>query len=272
MGVRQVEQTFIGKTKRYMIPSIIIITIFLLKLYLTGTLSVIDVWVNDLPLYTEQPTMGIIETIALVLLDMVIGVTYVGARLLNTKRADIKEEESEFEEDETVSEEDLVEEESETGLEDSEYLTVSGSLKKSVSIKGLERGFNFLWISTANTIILTVLWSVVLGIMTVMLGGYMATNTEEVFSFFLAMNLLRVLVFYVFKIGVLAFTTHATIYEKSFLQALRFTVTKFFHIAWIEIVYFLQSALIVTNAWAIANKTEKWSKLTREYERSRLYG
>ena len=241
--------------KKYFVPSLLLIIVFIGKLYFADLLEPIYLALKGYPLYTGETGIQWWKMFGVIAMDMLVGIIYAWVKVRNSK-----EEEDNLEDRVTIEEEDEKEDE-EVGI--------------------VERGFNYLWMGGVSTMIISILWSIVMVIVTSVIQPYVIMNPTISLTLFIVLTGMRVILSGIAKSGILAYVSHSEYRKSNVLQALKFTTKNIFRLVLVEIVYLLWVGVgilalgvgvFLTHPKAVEYKTEKWSKLVRDYEREELYG
>ena len=270
------KNTFIGRTKRFILPSMLLFLFLGLNMWASGMFDVFEVWIKGLPIYTEQQESSVWVTGLVVFLNMFTGMVYTLTHILNTKKRDLGIEESYVggrkDSDELKSEELKTEElKSEELYPTEEYLSVKDAVLYAINHGAGDNGFRYLWMSSVVTIVMSVIWALI--------GTFILTSYEEgilenasvSFVVYMVFSIIRLLITHTLKMGILAYTTRAVGEGGNFFKALQFTVSRFFTLLWLELVYYVSSLLIITNPSALGLKDKKWGDMVINFESESLY-
>lgn len=262
------KEQYINTIKTYIVPTIALLFIGLVKLQSVGVLREVYLWLTGQPLYVENDTLGLFGVFTLVILDMLVGVIYVWVRNIGK----VEEDEAYLEVEGSTAKDTTSKQRT---------LKVKESLQKAIDGDGVKRGFNYLWMSSMSSVMVAVLWSLVAFISLNLFEDMIIQNPTMYLALFMVMTVFRTLINAVIKTGVLAYTVNATVKESNILRALWFTTVNLLKIIWIEIRYIAFTALglvfllvgaLGTHAIALEKRVERWETLVRNYERDRLYG
>lgn len=240
-------------------------------MWASGMFDVFEVWIKGLPIYTEQQESSVWVTGLVVFLNMFTGMVYTLTHILNTKKRDLGIEESYVEGRKDSDELKSEELKSEELYPTEEYLSVKDAVLYAINHGAGDNGFRYLWMSSVVTIVMSVIWALI--------GTFILTSYEEgilenasvSFVAYMVFSIIRLLITHTLKMGILAYTTRAVGEGGNFFKALQFTVSRFFTLLWLELVYYVSSLLIITNPSALGLKDKKWGDMVINFESESLY-
>lgn len=243
----------------YGIPSMVLITIAIVKLHLVGVFDTIYLYINKIPMNMENTAVEWWKIFIILMLDMAVGVVYVWIKSINESN-----QEKDTKDKDRVKNEQGDEDNIDTHLLD----------------EGLKRGFNYIWMSGVSNILITVIWSLVLVIMSILFKSVMVIHPDTAITLSIVMGGLKLLITSIIKRGVLVYTVFSTYTEGNILRALKFSLVKVFRIIAIDIIYYMWVVLgillagigiFITVPQALHNQTERWDGLMRDFERENMY-
>ena len=243
----------------YGIPSMMLITIAIVKLHLVGVFGTIYLYLDKAPMSMESPVIGWRKIFIILMLDMVVGVVYVWIKSIN----------------ESIQEKDANDGGSVKNIQGEE-----GNIGTHLIDDGLKRGFNYVWMSGLSSILITVIWTLVLVTLSILFKSVIIINPNIAITLSVLMMGLNLLITAIIKRGVLVYTVFSTYREGNILRALKFTLVNVFRITAIDIIYYMWVVIgilmagigiFITVPYAIHNRTERWSGLMRDFERENIY-
>lgn len=246
----------------YGIPSMVLITIAIVKLHLVGVFDTIYLYINKTPMNMENTVIEWWKIFIIIMLDMVVGIIYVWVKNINKDSEEVDNKGNESVE--STPGDAPGEDNKETHLLDG----------------GIKRGFNYLWMSGVSNILITILWSLVLVILSILFKSVMNIHPNTVATLSVLMGGLKLLITAIIKRGVLVYTVFSTHTEGNILRALKFSLVKVFRIIAIYIVFYswviiglllAGIGVIITVPQALHSQTKRWESLMRDFEREDMY-
>ena len=243
----------------YGIPSMVLITIAIVKLHLVGVFGTIYLYLDKAPMSMENPAIDWRKIFILLMLDMVVGVVYVWVKSIN----------------ESIQEKDDNDGGSVKNIQGEEDIIGTHLIDE-----GLKRGFNYAWMCVLSNILVTVIRSLVLVTLSILFKSVIINRPGIAITLSVLMMGLNLLITAIIKRGVLVYTVFSTYTEGNILRALKFTLVNVFRITAIDIIYYMWVVvgilmagigIFITVPYAIHNRTERWSGLMRDFERENIY-
>lgn len=243
----------------YGIPSMVLITIAIVKLHLVGVFDTIYLYINKAPMSMENTIIDWRKIFIILMLDMAVGAVYVWIKSIN----------------ETIQEKDTKDKDRVKNVQGSEDNRDTHLLDE-----GLKRGFNYIWMSGLSNILITVIWSLVLVTLSILFKSVMVIHPNTAITLSVLMGGLKLLITAIIKRGVLVYTVFSTYTEGNILRALKFSLVKVFRIIAIDTIYYMWVVIgilmagvgiFITVPYAIHNRTERWEGLMRDFERENIY-
>lgn len=243
----------------YGIPSMVLITIAIVKLNLVGVFGTIYLYLDKAPMSMENTVIDWRKIFILLMLDMVVGVVYVWIKSIN----------------ESIQEKDVNDGGSVKNIQGEE-----DNIDTHLLDEGLKRGFNYIWMSGVSNILITIIWSLVVVTLSILFKSVMIIHPNTAVTLSMVMGGLKLLITAIIKRGVLVYTVFSTYTEGNILRALKFSLVKVFRLIAIDIIYYMWVVIgmllvgigiFITVPQALHNQTERWSGLMRDFERENMY-
>ena len=243
----------------YGIPSMVLITIAIVKLHLVGVFGTIYLYLDKAPMSMENTVIDWRKIFILLMLDMVVGVVYVWVKGIH----------------ESNQEKDTKDGGSVKNIQ-GEEVTIDTHLLDD----GLKRGFNYVWMGGLSSILITVIWSLVLVTLSILFKSVIIIHPSIAITLSVLMMGLNLLITAIIKRGVLVYTVFSTYTEGNILRALKFSLVKVFRLIAIDIIYYMWVVIgilmagigiFITVPYAVHNRTERWVGLMRDFERENIY-
>lgn len=243
----------------YGIPSMVLITIAIVKLHLVGVFGTIYLYLDKAPMSMENTVIDWRKIFILLMLDMVVGVVYVWIKSIN----------------ESIQEKDVNDGGSVKNIQGEE-----DNIDTHLLDEGLKRGFNYIWMSGVSNILITIIWSLVVVTLSILFKSVMIIHPNTAVTLSMVMGGLKLLITAIIKRGVLVYTVFSTYTEGNILRALKFSLVKVFRLIAIDIIYYMWVVIgmllvgigiFITVPQALHNQTERWSGLMRDFERENMY-
>lgn len=243
----------------YGIPSMVLITIAIVKLNLVGVFDTIYLYINKTPMSMENTVIEWWKIFIILMLDMAVGVVYVWIKSIN----------------ESIQEKDTKDGGSVKNIQGEE-----DNIDTHLLDEGLKRGFNYIWMSGVSNILITVIWSLVLVIMSIIFKSVMVIHPNTAITLSMVMGGLKLLITAIIKRGVLVYTVFSSYAEGNILRALKFSLVKVLRLIVIDIKYYMWVVIgillvgigvFITVPYAIHKQTERWAGLMWDFERENMY-